>query len=268
MMSAIPKQIKQCEINKLTPIFGIELYCNPLQVEYDNDKEFKTYIKSLNPTQQKILRKSYHLLAIAYTEEGYQNLVTLSSLAWIKGFYYHARVNHEQLIKYKNGIIFTSCCYAGEIGQAFDKGGEEAGFAMIEKYMAMFGENFKLEIMLLDFAKQKPYNKFIIKAHLKYGIPLEISNDCHYCEAGDSIYQQLMLMIQTKRTIAEIEHKIQEAGEQDLFELQDKNLSMKTEDEINAKWEKDYSDILDYDLFVQAKLNTVKICEQAGNIKF
>jgi DNA polymerase-3 subunit alpha len=122
--------------------------------------------------------------------------------------------------------------------------------------------------MLLDFAKQKPYNKFIIKAHQKYGIPLEVSNDCHYCEEGDSKYQRLMLMIQTKNTIADLERKLQEVGEQDLFELQDQNLWMKSEEELNEKWEKNYSDILDYDLFVQAKLNTVKICEQAGNIKF
>ena len=180
MMAAIPRQIKACESGekKLKPIFAAELYVNPLQIEYNNEKEFKDYQKTLDPEQLKKLRKSYHLLAIAYSEEGYSNLVTLSSLAWTKGHYYRPRVNHEQLMKYKEGIIFTSCCYASEVGQAFDKGGEDAAFAVIEKYMAMFGMNYVLEYMLLDFVKQKPYNVFIMKAFDKYKLPIILTNDC------------------------------------------------------------------------------------------
>ena len=276
MMSAIPSLIKSCmptnkkdDVNKnkkLTPIFSMEAYVNPLQIEYDTEKQLKDYIKSLNPEEQKKLRTSYHLLAIAYNDIGYENLVTLSSLAWTKGHYYRPRVNHKQLVKYKEGIIFTSCCYASEIAQAFDAGGDEAGFAMIEKYMAMFGENFYLELILLDFVKQKPYNAFIIRAHNKYKVPLIISCDTHYVNAKDSRYQQLMLMVQTKRTIKDIEKRIQESGGQDLFELQDTNLWMKREEEINAKWQSDYRDIIDYELFKQAKLNTVEICRKASGI--
>lgn len=277
MMAVIPEQIRACEPTnekddsykdkKLNPIFACELYINPLQIEYDNDKQLKDYIKSLPPDEQKLMRRSYHLLAIAYNEVGYSNLVTLTSLAWIKGFYYRPRVNHQQLMQYKEGIIFTSCCYASEVGQAFDRGGEEAGFAMIEKYMAMFGNDYRLEFMLLDFIKQKPYDAFIMKSHDKYKVPMIVTNDCHYCEPGDSKFQRLMLMVQTKNTVQDIERKLQEVGEQDLFELQDQNLWMKTEEELNDKWEKDYSDVIDYDLFEQAKKNTVEICRMAGNVK-
>ncbi|WP_306344418.1 PHP domain-containing protein, partial [Escherichia coli] len=90
---------------------------------------------------------SYHLLAIAYNNIGYSNLVQLTSWGWLNGFYKKPRVNHEQLIKHREGIIFTSCCYNSEVGKAFDRGGEEAGFAMIEKYMAMFPGNYYLELM-------------------------------------------------------------------------------------------------------------------------
>jgi intein/homing endonuclease len=189
MMAAIPSQIRACEASgkkddpnknkKLNSLYGCEIYVNPLQIEYDTNEELQKYIKTLDPEQLKIMRhRGYHLLAIAYNNTGYSNLVRLSSLAWTKGFYYRPRVNHEQLMKYKEGIFFTSCCYASEIGQAFDKGGEEAGFAMIEKYMAMFGNNFFLEIILLDFVKQKPYDVFILKAHEKYKLPLVITQDC------------------------------------------------------------------------------------------
>jgi DNA polymerase-3 subunit alpha len=213
-------------------------------------------------------KRGYHLLAIAYNQTGYSNLVRLSSWAWTKGFYYRARVNHEELMKYKEGIIFTSCCYASEIGQAFDGGGEEAGFSKIEEYISMFGkDNFYLEIMLLDFAKQKPYDVFIIKAAERYGLQLILTNDCHYCKAEDSKYQRLMLMVQTQKTIQDIESKMAEDGLQDFFELQDQNLWMKTEEELNDKWLKDYSDVIDYDIFKLAKRNTVEICRRAKGVE-
>jgi DNA polymerase-3 subunit alpha len=274
MMAVIPEQIRACKATgdkddphkdkALTPIFACELYVNPLQIEYNSEKEWKDYIKSLSPEAAKSLRKSYHLLAIAYNNVGYSNLVTLTSLAHLKGFYYRPRLNHQQLMQYKEGIIFTSCCYMSEIAQAFDAGGEEAGFAMIEKYMAMFGKDFRLELMLLDFHKQKPYDAFIIKAHLKYGIPLIITNDCHFCEAGHSKFQQLMLMVQTKYTFKDVKERMEKSGDQDFFFMQDKNLYMKIEEEINAKYDSDYSDVIPYELFEQAKKNTVEICRSVN----
>jgi DNA polymerase-3 subunit alpha len=267
MMAVIPRQIRACEKNNLTPIFASELYINPMQIEFNSDDDRSKYLKTLSPEEQKKFRKSCHLLAIAHNDLGYSNLVTLSSLAWTKGFYYRPRINHEQLMQYKEGITFSSCCYLSEVGQAFDAGGEEAGYAMIEKYMAMLGENYYLEFMLLDFAKQKPYNVFILKAHDKYKLPLIVTLDAHYVNKEDSKYQRRMLMMQTKRTIKDIERIIQEQGGQDLFELQDENLWLKSEEELNEKWYNDYRDTVDYDLFKQAKMNTVEICRKAGNVK-
>ena len=277
MMAAIPSQIRNCKATgdakdphkdkSLIPLFACELYVNPLQIQYHSEKEFKDYQKTLDPDQLKSLRRSHHLLAIAHSEVGYSNLVTLSSLAWIHGFYYRPRVNHELLMQYKEGITFTSCCYASEVGQAFDKGGEEAGFAMIEKYMAMFGEHYCLEFMLLDFIKQKPYNQFILKAKEKYHLPVIITNDCHFCNKEDSYNQRLMLMVQTKTTIQDVQRKAEETGSEDLFQLQDPNLWQKSEDELNEKWESDYSDVIDYELFKEAKRTTVEICRKAGGVK-
>ena len=278
MMAAIPRQIKSCEASgkkndpnknkKLTPIFSCELYVNPLQIEYGTQEELQKYIKTLDPSQLKIMRKKgYHLLAIAYNNTGYSNLVHLTSLAWTKGFYYKARVNHEQLKKYKEGIIFTSCCYLSEVGQAFDQGGDEAGFQKIEEYIEMFGDNYFLEIMLLDFNKQKPYDEFIIKAADKYNRKIIVTCDTHYCNPEDSKYQRYMLMIQTGNTIQEIQRRMAEENYQDFFELQDANLWMKTEEELNEKWASDYSDVIDAEVFQEAKKNTVEICRKAAGVK-
>lgn len=282
MMGVIPRQIRACEkVNdkfgkdKVSPIFGCELYINPDQPESNGLADMQSHLKNLDEVQKKNMGVSSHLLAIAYNETGYKNLVRLSSWGWTKGFYKRPRINYEQLKKYKEGIFFTSCCYASEVGKAFDKGleispekAEEDGFAVIEKYIEMIGkEHYLLEIMLLDFVKQKPYNKFILKAKEKYGLKLILTQDCHYCQKEDSHFQRLMLMVQTKRTIQDIERAMKENDMQDFFELQDANLWMKSEEEINEKWEKDYKDIIPYEIFCEAKRNTVEICRKAKGVQ-
>lgn len=265
VMGAVPRQIKTCEEHKISPIFSCELYVNPLQPELKSGQTSSEIYKSLDDESKPKFKKSYHLLGIAYNVQGYSNLVKLSSLGYKKGFYYRPRVNREQLLAHKDGIIFTSCCYNSEIGQAFDKQGEDEAFKMVELYQSMFKENFYLELMLLDFKKQKPYDAFIIKASEKFNIPLIITNDCHVCLKEDIKMQNIMMMMQTKKTMQDVQAAIEEDG--DAFEIQDTNLWYKSEEEINEKWKTSYSDIIDYEIFKEAKRNTVKICEKAAGVE-
>lgn len=265
VMGAVPRQIKTCEEHKISPIFSCELYVNPLQPELKLGQTSSEIYKSLDDDSKPKFKKSYHLLGIAYNVQGYSNLVKLSSLGYKKGFYYRPRVNREQLLAHKDGIIFTSCCYNSEIGQAFDKQGEDEAFKMVELYQSMFKENFYLELMLLDFKKQKPYDAFIIKASEKFNIPLIITNDCHVCLKEDIKMQNIMMMMQTKKTMQDVQAAIEEDG--DAFEIQDTNLWYKSEEEINEKWKTSYSDIIDYEIFKEAKRNTVKICEKAAGVE-
>ena len=106
MMGAIPRQIRGCEkINDkygkdtLSPIFAVELYMNRLQPEMTEQDEGKKIYSSLTEEEQSEFKSSSHLLAIAYSNEGYKNLVRLSSWGWTKGFYRRPRVNYEQLLK-------------------------------------------------------------------------------------------------------------------------------------------------------------------------
>ena len=267
VMGAVPQQIHESEKHNLTPIFGVEFYVNNMQPKVSRKEESAEFRKSLSPEDQKKFGKSNHLLGIAYTDKGYSNLVRLSSWGWIHGFYRRPRLNHEIIQQHKEGIIFTTTCANSEIANAFFSGGDESGFEMIEKYMAMFGENFYLELMMLDFKLQKPYDSFLLRVHDKYGLPLILSQDCHYCKKEHSHNQRLMLMMQTNRTIQEIE-ELKASGEgEDLFELQDENLWMKSEDELNEKWESDYQDTIDYELYKQAKRNTVEVCKIASGVK-
>ena len=269
-MAAVPQQIKWADNCKLNPVFACELYLNPRQPHCNEKGEMSKMVSSLPEDEKKKMRKSFHLLAIARTDQGYRNLVQLTSWAYLHGFYYRPRINYDQLLAHKEGLTICSGCYNCEIGQAFEHEGEEAAFAMVEQYKQMFGEHFYLEMMLLDFDKQKPYNAFLVKAHDKYNIPMVITNDCHYCLEEDSQQQRYMLMIQTNTTLREIQEKMAAAavGEQtEFFELQDKNLFMKTEDELNVKWEQDYSSVIDYELFKECKRNAVAICESTRGVK-
>jgi DNA polymerase-3 subunit alpha len=273
-MGAIPQQISLCEKFGILPIHGCELYLNPFQPACRSREEYKTFVEQLNPEEQRKLRKSFHLIALATNEVGYKNLVNLSSWAWIFGLGgrpLRPRINYDVLSKYKNGIIFSSACYNSEIGQAFDgfygSPGDESGFEMVRKYKEMLGDSFYLELMMLDFNKQKPYDAFLIRAYEKFGIPLVLTNDSHYAYKEDSQIQRISLMIQTGNTLRDIDEKLRNNPDADLFELQDTNLWMKSEDELNEMWETKYSDTIDYELYKEAKRNSVRICEVAKGVE-
>ena len=268
VMGAVPQQVDQSEKHNLFPLFGCELYVNAMQPKVQTRYESAEFRKNLgDEVTQKKFDKSSHLLAIAYTDEGYKNLVRLTSWAWIHGYYRRPRVNHEALLEHKEGIIFTSTCGNSEIANALFNEGEDAAFQMLEKYMKMFAPHFYLELMMLDWNKQKPYDVFLLKAHDKYGLPLIMTQDCHYCLQEHSHNQRLMLMQQNRRTIQEINAMIEAGEAEDLFELQDSNLWLKSEDELNAKWEVDYRDIIDYELYKQSKENTIALCEKAKGVQ-
>lgn len=267
-MGAIPRQIKACENHGLEPIYACELYYNPHQKELRTDVDRKRFLAELNDEEKKKFQKNYHLLAIAYNEQGYSNLVRLSSWAYIYGYGgrpARPRVNKEMLLRHKEGLYFTSCCYASEIGFTFETKGKDAAMDKVAEYIEMFGDKFRLEIMMLDFEKQKPYDIFIIEAHQKFGIPIVLSQDCHYARQSDSKMQRLMLMIQTGKTIQEVA-KLQSQGA-DLFELQDSQLWMKSEEELNWMWENRYSDAIDKDIFINAKAETLVVANSAKGVK-
>lgn len=253
-----------------------ELYINRFHTEATPTPESRAkFISGLNEEEKKGFQvRGAHLLAIAYNSTGYTNLIRLTTWAYLNGFYGKPRVNYEQLLLHKEGLLFTSCCYNSEIGKAFEftegswEAKRDAAAVVVERYMAMFGDKFYLEIMMLDFAKQQPYDRFILWAAQKYGLKIILTNDCHYCLPEDSEFQQLMLMQQTGKTMLDIQKSLNEEGIKDLFELQDKQLSQKSEEQLNDFYlTTEYRNIIDVDIFQQAKMETVKICEMCKGVK-
>jgi DNA polymerase-3 subunit alpha len=262
MLGAVPRQIRACEAVGIQPIFGCEMYLNDKHVP-------KSEMSQLSDKEKEEAGKNYHLLSIAYTNKGYSNLVQLTSKAWLQ-FYKKPRIKYAQIDEHKEGIIFTSSCYIGEIGQAFDRYGPEIAEEHLKRYIKWFNPNFYLEMMLLDFKKQRAYDEWLVKMHSKYGIPMIVSGDCHYCRKQDSMQQRYMLMIRGKKTVHDFAN-IEDGA--DYFELQDTNLWLKSEAEMDEKyWKREtdgfsYSDIIPPEVYTQAKRNTVEIARKASGVE-
>lgn len=144
----------------------------------------------------------YHLLLLAKDYTGYQNLLKLVTYSNLEGFYYKPRVDHELLSKYSKGIIASSACLSGEIPSFLLEGNEKKAKETACLYKDIFGsENFYLELQDNSLKEQKEVNPKIVKLSEDVQIPLVASNDVHYLTQRDAEYQDVLLCIQTQKTV-------------------------------------------------------------------
>src|SRR5439155_24250854 len=166
----------------LKPILGCELYvCK----EDDHRREFA------NPDL-----KYNHMLVLAENEEGYRNLVRLTSEAALHGFYRKPRVSKEFLSKHAKGLIAFSGCLAGELNQhimagKYDEAKKTAGF-----FQDIFGkDNFFLEVQDHGLEPDKPVRKALYQLERDMNIPLIATNDSHYVANDDSYAHEVLLCV-------------------------------------------------------------------------
>ncbi len=146
----------------------------------------------------------YHLVLLAKNLTGYRNLMKLVSVAHLEGMYYKPRVDFEILEKYKEGVIALSACLAGEIPQAILAGQNKTAEELVQKYQSIYGEDFYLEMQRHpNVPDQDVVNKELVALSRKFGIPLVATNDVHYILESDAYAQEVLLCIQTQRTIFE-----------------------------------------------------------------
>ncbi len=178
---------KEAKKQGIKPIIGCEVYLAP------GDRRERTESNGV---------RYYHLILLAENQTGYRNLVKLVSLANIEGLYYKPRVDKELLRKYHEGIICLSACVAGEIPQAIIRGDLERAEALVLEYQEIFGENnFFLEIQNHGLEEEKTANAALLDFAKKHGIGLVATNDLHYVRREDSSFHEILLCIQTGKTI-------------------------------------------------------------------
>ena len=141
-----------------------------------------------------------HLVLLAKNRTGYHNLLKLTTLAHLEGYYYKPRIDWEILQKYNEGLICLSACLHGEIPQAVINQGVDKAREVVKKYLNLFGDDFYLEIQRHPNVKdQDKANKGIIKIGKEMGIPIVATNDSHYLNIEDEEAQDVLLCLQMKK---------------------------------------------------------------------
>ena len=148
----------------------------------------------------KIDERPYHLVLLAKNAQGYKNLIKLTTIAHLQGFYYKPRIDFELLKKYSQGLIALSACLQGEVAQLIlNKQKEKAEKQAIE-YQNIFGPDFYLEVQdRYNNKDQEAVNKGIFNIAKKYHISVVATNDVHYTNKEDAEIQDILICLQTKR---------------------------------------------------------------------
>lgn len=178
---------KEAMAQGIHPIIGCEVYVAPQSRHERAEVDGVRY---------------YHLILLAENEIGYRNLVRLVSLANIEGYYYKPRVDKDLLRQYHEGIIALSACVAGEIPRSILRGDPERTDEILAEYVDIFGrDNFFLELQDHGLPEEKTVNHALRDLSKKHDIGLVATNDIHYVRAEDSEFHDILLCVQTGRTI-------------------------------------------------------------------
>ena len=175
--------------NGIKPLIGCELYVSPT---HRTDRHFRS------PSEA-----AFHLVLLAMNQEGYKNLMKLVTIANFEGFYYKPRVDKEVLAQHNQGLIALSACLHGEIAHKCLVGDEKGACALTETYASIFKGRFYLELQENGLEEQKQVNKDLLHLSKTLGIPVVATNDCHYLNQEDYKAHDLLLCIQTGKTVSD-----------------------------------------------------------------
>jgi DNA polymerase-3 subunit alpha len=122
-------------------------------------------------------------------------------LGYIEGFYYKPRIDKELLRQFNGGLIALSACLQGEVSQALNYGNYEKAKLAVEQYASIFGDRYYIEIQDNKLAEQEKVNRLLVELARDTSIPVVATNDCHYGEQADYHAHDVLLCVQTGKTI-------------------------------------------------------------------
>lgn len=198
---------KECVKQGIKPIIGMEAYVAPASL-YDREG----------------VREYNHLILLAKNQTGYKNLVKLSSIAFVDGFYYKPRIDYDILEKYSEGLICLSACLAGSIPQALLHGRYDEARALALRLKGVFGDDFYIELQNHGLSEQLEVLPKLAQLARELDIKAVATNDIHYVDKSDAEAQDLLLCIQTAKFVDEENRMRMEADE----------FYLKSEDEMRA----------------------------------
>ncbi|HEY7323113.1 MAG TPA: DNA polymerase III subunit alpha [Candidatus Binatia bacterium] len=199
----------------IKPIIGCEIYVAPTSrfEKKGIDKGPKEY--------------NNHLILLAMNREGYRNLCKLVSLGYMEGFYYKPRIDKELLKELNGGLIALSACLQGEVCQALSAGNVEKARGAAETYATLFKDRYYIEIQDNKLAEQEKVNRLLLELAKDLSIPVVATNDCHYGERADYHAHDVLLCVQTGKTV----------NEDNRLKMETDELYLKSAEEIKTGFE-------------------------------
>ena len=180
---------KAAKAQGVKPIMGAELYVAE---------------RTLRDKDQSQDRENYHLTVLAKDLTGYKNLIKLLSTAWLDGYYYKPRIDHDALRAHSEGLIALSGCLGSEISQAIVKSNPDRALRLAEEYRDIFGaDNWFFEVQNHEIEEQRQVNAALRDMSARLGIPLVATNDSHYTQHGDVRAHDVLLCIQVGKDFSD-----------------------------------------------------------------
>ena len=220
---------RACRAAGIKPIIGCEVYVAPRERtgrEYGVDNRYS------------------HLILLCKDETGYRNLSYLVSMGFIGGFYVKPRIDWQLLREHSEGLVCLSGCLAGEIPQKIINGQYDSAKQRALELRELFGEDFYLEIQRHGIREEESAAAGLLRMSDETGIPLALTNDAHYINKADAHFQDVLMCIQTGKTVSEADRM--------RFETQE--FYLKSEEEMRALFPER----------PEAADNTVKIAEKCS----
>lgn len=177
---------KEAVSSGIKPIIGCEVYVAP---------------RTLRDKEPGIDSGYYHLILLAKDMTGYKNLIKLVSIGFIDGFYYKPRVDHDTIREHSDGLIALSACLAGEVQSHIMDGDIKKADETAMFYRDVFKDDFYLELQDHGIEEQKKVNAELISMSKRLNIPLVCTNDVHYINRDDAKAHEVLLCIQTGKTM-------------------------------------------------------------------
>ncbi len=227
VMYGVVEFYRACQDAGIKPVIGCEVYVAP------RDRTDKVYGQDNNYS---------HLILLCRNETGYHNLCRLVSEGFVNGFYIRPRIDWPLLHQHAEGLVCLSACLAGDIPQKLVQGQYEAAKARALELDALFGRgNFYLELQDHGIPDERRAAQGLIRIHNETGIPLAVTNDAHYLRKEDARVQDILMCVQTGKTV----------DDPDRMKFESSELYLKSEEEMRALFPD----------FPEAYDNTVKIAD-------
>ncbi|MEQ8437008.1 MAG: DNA polymerase III subunit alpha [Ilumatobacter fluminis] len=193
---------KECKKQGIKPIIGTEAY-----MAHDHRSERPTRRGRVDDSGGETeggKKLYYHLTLLAENEVGYRNLIQLSSLAFLEGYYYKPRMDWELLEKYSDGLIATTGCLGGHVLQSLLNGDEKGALDKAGRLQEIFGkDNLFVELQDHGIPEQHTTNPQLMEIAQKIGAPLLATNDLHYTHREDHESHDALLCVQTGALISD-----------------------------------------------------------------